>query len=93
MKEYGNPYLPSLTALRGIAALWVVLFHMDVIVYYRDLGPLLPHEWSGLITQGYLWVDFFFILSGFIICHIYGSQFSGRFQVSNTNLPNNLVTQ
>lgn len=71
-----NQYFHALTALRGLAALWVVLFHMDVIIFYRHLGTLLPHEWSGLLTQGYLWVDFFFILSGFIICHIYGTYLS-----------------
>lgn len=76
-------YLPALTALRGIAAFWVVLFHMDVIIFYRELGTIIPHSWSGLITQGYLWVDFFFILSGFIICHIYGEQLSGRFQINH----------
>lgn len=77
-----NQYLPALTALRGIAALWVVLFHMDVITFYRELGPIVPHAWTGLITQGYLWVDFFFILSGFIICHIYGEQLSGKVQLN-----------
>ncbi|MGJ8691582.1 MAG: acyltransferase family protein [Thalassotalea sp.] len=81
-KAKNNQYLPALTALRGIAALWVVLFHMDVIIFYRELGTLLPHQWTGLITQGYLWVDFFFILSGFIICHIYGEQLSSNLHVS-----------
>lgn len=76
-------YLSALTALRGIAALWVVFFHMDVIIFYRELGAILPHKWSGLITQGYLWVDLFFILSGFIICHIYGEKLGVNFQLSN----------
>lgn len=78
-----NQYLSALTALRGIAALWVVLFHMDVIIFYRELGAIIPHTWSGLITKGYLWVDFFFILSGFIICHIYGEELSGKLQYSH----------
>jgi len=69
-------YLPSLTALRGLAALWVMLFHIDVSLFYRDLGPVLPHDWSGLITSGYLWVDFFFILSGFVITHVYSGKFA-----------------
>lgn len=67
-------YLSSLTPLRGIAALWVVIFHLDVSIYYRQLGTLIPHEVTGLITKGYLWVDFFFILSGFIIAHVYGEK-------------------
>lgn len=80
-KSKNKQYFPALTALRGIAALWVMLFHMDVIIYYRELGTIVPHQWSGLITQGYLWVDLFFILSGFIICHIYGDKLSGKLQV------------
>ncbi|PCJ38662.1 MAG: hypothetical protein COA81_12505 [Alphaproteobacteria bacterium] len=75
-----NPqYFSSLTAMRGIAALWVVFFHMDVIIFYRDLGSLIPHDQSGIITRGYLWVDFFFILSGFIITHVYGGLFAGQY--------------
>lgn len=67
-------YLHSLTPLRGIAALWVVLFHIDVSIYYRELGALLPRTSSGIFAQAYLWVDFFFLLSGFIIAHVYGSR-------------------
>lgn len=70
-------YITSLTSLRGIAALWVMLFHLDVIFFYRDFGPLIPHELTGIITKGYLWVDFFFLLSGFVISHVYGAAFAG----------------
>lgn len=66
-------YLNALTPMRGLAALWVVLFHIDVSIYYRELGALLPREETGIIAQGYLWVDFFFLLSGFIITHVYGN--------------------
>ena len=69
-------YIASLTSLRGIAALWVMLFHLDVIFFYRDFGPLVPHELTGFITKGYLWVDFFFLLSGFVISHVYGEAFA-----------------
>ncbi|NLR94277.1 acyltransferase family protein [Flammeovirga agarivorans] len=68
-------YLSSLTPLRGIAALWVVLFHIDVSTYYRDLGGILPRAATGIFSKGYLWVDFFFLLSGFIIYHVYGQLF------------------
>ncbi|MCG7531173.1 acyltransferase [Psychrobium sp. MM17-31] len=71
-------YFSTLTALRAVAAIWVMLFHIDVIVYYRELGTLLPKEFSGLLTQGYLWVDFFFILSGFVLMHVYGARFEQR---------------
>lgn len=66
----------SLTALRGVAALGVVLFHVDVCLFYRDMGTLLPKTASGLIANGYLWVDLFFILSGFVIHHAYRERLS-----------------
>jgi peptidoglycan/LPS O-acetylase OafA/YrhL len=55
--------LAWLQALRGLAALAVVLFH-----FKEPLGS----DWPGLVrsfTSGSIGVDIFFILSGFIICH------------------------
>jgi peptidoglycan/LPS O-acetylase OafA/YrhL len=50
----------TLDAMRGIAAIAVVLYHF---------GPLLqPFQ---LAPRGYLAVDFFFVLSGFIVAHAY----------------------
>ncbi|WP_165799557.1 acyltransferase family protein [Sphingomonas oleivorans] len=65
-----------MTALRGVAALGVVLFHIDVCLFYREMGTLLPKTASGLIANGYLWVDLFFILSGYVIHHAYGERLS-----------------
>lgn len=53
--------LKSLTAARGIAAWAVVVYHM------RASLPWLPPFWQGLAAKGYLAVDFFFLLSGFVI--------------------------
>jgi peptidoglycan/LPS O-acetylase OafA/YrhL len=72
-------YINSLTPMRGIAAIWVMFFHMDVIIFYRKFGTLIPHETSGILAKGYLWVDFFFLLSGFIISHVYGEALSNHF--------------
>lgn len=55
----------TLTSLRYFAALWVVLFHWSA--YFP--GTVLSE--SRLVKQGYLGVDFFFVLSGFILCHVY----------------------
>jgi len=63
-------YIPSLTPLRGIAALFVVLFHYNDFLMFLEYSNI--NEWTLFIKKGYLWVDFFFILSGFIICHVYG---------------------
>lgn len=57
--------LKTLTSLRFWAALWVVLFH-----YLPYAGP----EAMGfpLLIKGYLGIDFFFVLSGFVLAHVYG---------------------
>jgi peptidoglycan/LPS O-acetylase OafA/YrhL len=68
--------LPALTPLRGVAALWVVVFHVQSELNWLDVPPLLAEERSGLIGRGYLWVDFFFLLSGFIMNHVYGEELS-----------------
>ena len=64
----------SLTPMRGVAAIWVMLFHIDVSLFYRGFGSLLPRDQTGLFSKGYLWVDFFFLLSGFVIAHVYSQQ-------------------
>ena len=67
-----NDEIDSLTALRGIAALWVVIYH------YRSHSAGLPLDW--LWRNGYLAVDIFFVLSGFIMIYVYGAAFqAGRF--------------
>lgn len=55
--------LEWLEAMRGLAALWVVVHHAGQSVehFFGELGR---QPW---ILRGYLGVDFFFVLSGFII--------------------------
>jgi peptidoglycan/LPS O-acetylase OafA/YrhL len=63
-------YFAGLTALRGIAALCIVLFHAPGIglgSYFISL--------TGFVLRSYLWVDFFFVLSGFVLMHAYGAFF------------------
>jgi peptidoglycan/LPS O-acetylase OafA/YrhL len=64
--------LPALTALRGIAALAVVFFHASFMAsHYAGGAP--PVVWR----RGYLAVDLFFLLSGFVLTHVYGGRFAG----------------
>lgn len=51
-----------LDSLRGLAAIMVVLYHLPVYSRFAS---------SPLILNSYLFVDFFFVLSGFIIAHNY----------------------
>lgn len=51
----------ALDGLRGVAAIGVMLYHIG--------------SWTGrhgLVPHGYLAVDFFFCLSGFVLAHAYG---------------------
>lgn len=68
-------YLPNLTPLRGVAALLTVIFHVDLMLGGGG-DMLLKFKDSMLINRMYLMVDFFFVLSGFILCHVYATWFS-----------------
>lgn len=61
--------LVALDGLRGLAASWVVLHHMHTN-RLLDGGPLLAH--------GYLLVDMFFVLSGFVLALQYGGRLLNR---------------
>lgn len=65
-------HLHSLTPLRGIAALWVVLYHYS-FQYFPNLHP---DRYTHLVQKGYLAVDLFFMLSGFVLTHVYHDSFS-----------------
>jgi peptidoglycan/LPS O-acetylase OafA/YrhL len=62
----------SLTGLRGVAATWVMLMH------FREITPTRVWEFpilDTLVANGAYGVDIFFVLSGFILCHVYAGSF------------------
>lgn len=65
----GRGVINSLQIGRGLAALAVVLFHarLGTDAFVAKLPPAI----EGLLARGNLGVDFFFILSGFIILHVH----------------------
>lgn len=69
MAAKDNVYLASkpryeiLDGLRGVAAMMVILFHC--------FETYCPHGGQQIINHGYLAVDFFFLLSGFVIGYAY----------------------
>lgn len=58
-----KPHYQILDGLRGVAAILVVFFHLFEA---HSSGPL-----EQIINHGYLAVDFFFVLSGFVIGYAY----------------------
>ena len=52
----------ALDSLRGLCALAVVLFHFRTDGVLTNLAP---------IRRGWMFVDFFFVLSGFVLAHAY----------------------
>lgn len=64
-----KPHFEILDGLRGLAALVVVIFHfMEIII--ADFS-------QNFIAHGYLAVDFFFCLSGFVIAYAYDTRIAG----------------
>lgn len=63
-----KPRYEILDGLRGVASVWVVLFHL-LETYSK--GPSFQ-----LINHGYLAVDFFFVLSGFVIGYAYDDRWN-----------------
>jgi peptidoglycan/LPS O-acetylase OafA/YrhL len=62
-----------MTGIRGIAALWVMIFHAQQYVC-KPLGmPYLVN--IRLITNGWRGVDLFFMLSGFVLMYAHGTEF------------------
>lgn len=60
--------IAALTGVRAFAAVWVVLYH-----FKADLYAITPsaHRVDWVLENGYLGVDLFFALSGFILSYNY----------------------
>jgi peptidoglycan/LPS O-acetylase OafA/YrhL len=67
-------HLPALTGLRFLLAFWVILDHLTGPGGALDASArALPHPLYAVIRGGYLAVATFFVLSGFVLAHGYGS--------------------
>ena len=61
--------IQALAGARGLPPLMVILYHFSEGHHYSHVG------WFDLIAaRGYLWVEFFFVLSGFILTYAYGQR-------------------
>lgn len=69
--QFCHKQMDGLTGLRAVAALWVVAFHISVGPFAAlHLDRMLPP-----LRLGYLGVDLFFMLSGFVIWHVHARDF------------------
>jgi peptidoglycan/LPS O-acetylase OafA/YrhL len=61
--------IDSLTGLRGIAALFVVITHYFVWVAPYNVGTV-PHAFAWIFETSDLGLTIFFVLSGFVIFYL-----------------------
>lgn len=73
-----KPHYELLDGLRGVAALLVVFYHIFEGLSFAAGGTLIT-----TINHGYLAVDFFFILSGFVIGYAYDDRLGKTMSLGN----------
>jgi peptidoglycan/LPS O-acetylase OafA/YrhL len=78
--EYINPsnsnpqYLPALTGLRFLLGIWVILHHLTGKGMLLDQwNHTLPSGVQSILRGGYLAVQTFFLLSGFVLAQSYSN--------------------
>src|ERR1700761_1718843 len=67
-----KPALPALTGIRSLLALTILLFHFTPAGLRWN-----AHPWVSLypiVDIGYVFVSFFFLISGFILSYNYGGR-------------------
>jgi peptidoglycan/LPS O-acetylase OafA/YrhL len=74
MQSRTQHFFGGLESLRGIAALIVVFHH---------IGWSNPLTHCNFVRNGYLMVDLFFVLSGFVICHNYASKLGSAKEIAH----------
>ena len=65
-------HIPAIEGLRGVAVLWVILFHYVVVRDGRFDDPVIAaiaavKPLNVIVRNGYLGVDLFFLISGFLL--------------------------
>ncbi len=78
MRSDNITYMPAVDQLRGIAALWVVIYHAYHLVSYRlqfgrsfapDHWPIISNPLMAVVVEGHAAVGLFMVLSGFILTY------------------------
>lgn len=64
----------ALDGWRGVCAILIAILHLNVVSWISGLP---------VISYSYLFVDFFFVLSGFVIAHAYIDRIQDRYSLLN----------
>lgn len=65
--------IASLTGIRGVAAVWVLLTHYQAVMAAYLQDPAIND--NSFLYNGFRGVDLFFVLSGFILMHVHRDDF------------------
>ena len=76
-----KPHYDLLDGLRGVAALIVIWYHVFEGFAFASAGNI------ETLNHGYLAVDFFFILSGFVIGYAYDDRWGKNFTMKDFQTP------
>jgi peptidoglycan/LPS O-acetylase OafA/YrhL len=69
------PYLPTLSGLRFVAAFCILFGHLSGwLAPFREPG-IIQYYAQNVVIVG---MPLFFVMSGFIMQHVYGNSFHGR---------------
>ena len=72
--------VPTLDGIRGTAVLIVIASHLPVLLRYQSVTPW--HLLNRLLSGGFLGVDIFFVLSGFLITSLLLKEHSNNLQIN-----------
>lgn len=75
--ESGAPVFHSLTGLRFVLACWIAYFHVGLMFDSEGFGSL------PLLELGMTRVDVFFVLSGFVLAHVYWAREGAKFNFAD----------
>ena len=74
MRDLRVPFLASFEGLRGFAALGIFVYHFHHVRAFDALTSKAP----VFFGQGWMFVDLFFVLSGWVMAHVYFARLSQR---------------
>ena len=78
VRHVGRGEIKALTGLRLVAAMWVLLAHFENVLHpYLEYVPMV----RPILSAGWLGVELFFVLSGFVIARSYIEEVGTRFSL------------